>query len=1275
MAENQIVEWTPPKLFDGYRVVMALSQGRRSAVYLGHDTVLDRPVIIRFVHIASDDDSTREHFFADARAAVRVQHPNIVTVYRVGEAASRPYMILEYVHGQILETIPKPVPWRQVLDYAIGLARGLAAAHRRGILHRDIRASNVLVSPDGEVKLLDFGLVDVIDPNSIAEGLLHKAAQDTRDSGPPPSKPEAALARSRLMSRDPALHQAPEVVRGEPATTRSDIYSLGVLLYELCCNALPPPASGGDHSPLVSGNQEVRALSGKVPAMDARFAAVVDRCLERDPAGRFESGEQLLEALELLVPSGVAEALPEGNPYRGLLPFEAEHRALFFGRRSEMGTLLDRLRTEACILVAAESGIGKSSLCRAGLLPLVSEGALGGGRKWRVASLVPGRQPARALASALGKALSWEEGAVRECLRGRALDLTHALSTRLPPGRGLLLFIDQLEELVTIADPEEAQQVGEALGALLVRTPSLRLLLTARSDFLGRIATLPGIGDAVTRCLYILRPLGPERLREVVVGPAHAKGVLFESPALVASLVDSTARTDGGLPLLQFALAELWEAREGNCITAAALEGIGGVSGALARHADHVLGGISPEQRAAARRVLMALVTLEGTRARRTDEELLGGQPNNRDVLEALVKGRLLVARDTAEGTAYEVAHEALIKGWGTLRQWLEEYAESRAVRQRLETAAMEWRRLGRSKEALWGARQLAETSLLEPAEIGAREREFLTASRRQAQRRQRMITASLFAVPIVLAMVYGTARYMARRDLEQRLAQYIENGLQELSAAQHSDAETAALQARAFSAFDHQNADEGEALWSKAQAMSIETDRAYSRAGQRFEAALAADHSNVRARSLLADALLERALLAERDHRPQQIEDLLQRLAVYDVDGEHRRRWNAPGHLTLTTSPAGARVLLGRYEKDAQQKRRLVNVRDLGATPLSNLMLEPGSYLLTLSAPGRVEVRYPFLMERGATETLDLMLPAISDVPPGMVYIPPGKFLFGTADETVRKSFLSTVPIHKQQTGAYFIARHETSYADWLEYLNALPPSEQRRLSARNAKGSLSGAVQLMRLPDGVWQLVLQPVSRQGAARAGEPYIYAARRLRAKQNWLRFPVGGITYDEAIAYARWLDESGRLPGARLCNEFEWERAARGADDREWPHGDQLDPGDANFDATYDKDVASVGPDEVGSFEQSRSPFGIDDMAGNAFEWALSKLKPDEPLMRSGGFFMSGTVQRTTNRNVSDRAFRDPQVGIRICVDVRNGAQSTESGQREVNSPHAGVSKP
>ncbi len=1274
-AQATSAAWTPPREFDGYRLLWTLSRGRRGTIYLGHDSVLDRPVTAYFIDAL--DEQAREQMLSEARAAAKLLHPNLLTVYRVGEVEGRLYLIAEYVRGQALSGVARPMPWRQVLDIALNLASALALAHRRGVLHRGVRPRNIIVptthSTEGEVKLLNLGLAGLLDAaeldpptdpptseNSVRfnEG---EAAIDLKTSvanlaqrfGITPPRDAELIAPVRMPTGNAHLSPrpresatafvAPEVLEGEPASMGSDVYSLGAVMYELTSARAPGESQ-----------EDLASLSKIAPLIDPRFAGIIARCLRRNPAERFASAEELHAALEQLRPGAVSEQLPEGNPYRGLLPFEAEHRSLFFGRRGEIGTLVERLRTEACVLLAAESGVGKSSLCRAGVLPLVSEGALGGRRVYKIAVLVPGQRPLAALTGALANALRINEAEITEPLRrdppafGRVLQ--QLVARTLGERGGLLIFIDQMEELVTLASPEESRVVGEALGSLLAKLPGLRLLLTARSDFLGRIATVPGIGESVTRTLYILRPLGPDRIREAIVGPAHAKGVLFESQALVSSLVESTANTDGALPLLQFTLAELWDAREGNCITATALSAIGGVTGALARHADHVLGGLPDAQRDAARRILLALVTLEGTRARRTEAEVVGSDAGARSALEALVKGRLLVARDTPEGAAYEVAHEALIKGWDTLRRWLEEYAESRTARQRLEVAAAEWRRLGRVKEALWGGRQLAEAAILDAADIGPREAEFLSASRQRAQLGKHLRTAVLLAVPLTLLFFYGAVQYMAQKELHRRVAAYLAQGLQQLTDARHRNAEVEQLRHDAFKAFDTYHTTEGEVLWQQVLSESLETDRVYSRASQTFEAALTADGTSNEARAMLADALLERALWAQRDNRTGQLDDLLQRLALYDRSGERRQRFSAPGKVRLLSTPTGAQVTMARYEHDARGRMTTAPVRGLGTTPTAELELPAGSYLFTLQLPGYAAVRYPVLVTRGREYKLEVPLLAAAAVPPGFVYIPTGRFEFGTSgDEALRKTFLSTVPIHEVSLGSYLIARHETTYGEWIEYLKSLPPAERARVNTKVSKGNWSGAVELKELPDNSWQLTLQPATQSYTAKIGEKISYNGRKLRRDQDWLQLPVGGVTFDDAAAYAAWLRQSGKIPGARLCDEMEWERAARGADAREWAHGDDLLPTDANHDETYGKDLNAMGPDEVGSYPASRSPFGVDDLVGNVFEWTQSRLTKDELVVRGGGYFFSAIAQRSTNRNPFDRTFRDPGVGFRLCA--------------------------
>jgi formylglycine-generating enzyme required for sulfatase activity len=514
---------------------------------------------------------------------------------------------------------------------------------------------------------------------------------------------------------------------------------------------------------------------------------------------------------------------------------------------------------------------------------------------------------------------------------------------------------------------------------------------------------------------------------------------------------------------------------------------------------------------------------------------------------------------------------------------------------------------------------------------------------------RQRLQSALFIAIPLILAAGYTTARYIMRRDLQQRVARSIADGQSELGSARRLNAQTNEQRKQAYTEFDAGNTEQGETLWTQARSSAVETDRAFGRASQLFEAALAADHNNERARELLADSLFERALGAERERNTQQLEDLLQRLSVYDLDGTRRTRWQAPGRIKLQVLPENAHVLLGHYEPDARLKRRLNGLRELDALSRTGLSLQPGSYVFVLSAPEHSEVSMPFLVARGEEIQLNLELPKQGQVPRGFVYIPAGSSLFGSADESMRKSFLSTVPVHRVSTDAFLIARNETTYGEWIEYLNTLPLPQRQTLLNRPEKGNLSGSLRLSQLADGSYQLKLQPLTVEATARSTEPLVFSARKDRAKQDWLRLPVGGVTYDDAAAYAAWLSQSGRVQGARLCTEFEWERAARGADDREFPHGDSLDGNEANHDATYNRDNAALGPDEVGSYPISRSPFGVDDMAGNVFEWVQSSLKKDDIVARSGAFSASELTLRSTNRNVFDRVFRDPGIGFRICA--------------------------
>jgi len=205
-------------------------------------------------------------------------------------------------------------------------------------------------------------------------------------------------------------------------------------------------------------------------------------------------------------------------------------------------------------------------------------------------------------------------------------------------------------------------------------------------------------------------------------------------------------------------------------------------------------------------------------------------------------------------------------------------------------------------------------------------------------------------------------------------------------------------------------------------------------------------------------------------------------------------------------------------------------------------------------------------------------------------------------------------------------------------------------------ASGVLHGSVELTELPDGVWQLTFQPTSQTFVVREGQDLVYPGRERNATQDWWKLPVGGITFPEAEAYAAWLDATGRVPGARLCTDHEWERAARGADDRLFPHGDSLEAGDANIDITY-PEGSSRGPDAVGSFAASRSPFGIDDMTGNVAEWTRSSLMDGEVLAQGGAYFFDSIQARSDNRGVIGPDARGAVIGVRLCASVRPGRKA------------------
>ena len=1307
MASSQ---WTLPEQFDEYRIVRMLGRGSMGVVFLGHDLVLDRPVAIKFLNVVDASPRARERFLTEARAAARIQHPNVMAVHRVGELEGRLYIIGEYIRGQSLSELKRPVPWQELLKLGVGLARGLACAHRMGVLHRDIKLANAMRTETGEVKLLDFSLAKLLEAASVAEvsqvspkvpteldatidpdshslprvtidpgvkggrvvdSTLTASPNRSPNSGPLPAAPstapppdkdaaldstltrghtaQAALQRVRINESSDATvvgtpyYMAPELWRAEPATRSSDVYALGVLMYFLACGH--PPIEGTSTLELARLTQETkpRPLRAVAPWVDARLAEIVDRCL-RSPGERYPSADELCSALETLALGASPSEVVRGNPYRGLQAFEARHRGVFFGRGAEIRAVVDRLRAEPFVLVAGDSGVGKSSLCRAGVLPIFTDQAVDR-RSWATISLMPGRRPLQTLVSALASTLSLQEEPLRNLLSDEPAELLRMIARRHGKDQGLIIFIDQLEELVTLADRSQLLAVGRFLAEIASDIPGVRLIATVRGDFLTRVAALPHIGLYINAAIYLLTPLSREGVREAIVGPARLQDVDFDSEALIEELV--TAGAEGSLPLMQFALAELWEARDTTTrqITIHDLERIGRVTGALARHADNVVNGLPAPQRIAVRRLLMRLVTIEDTRASLPRDELINNDSAQEAALEALVRGRLVVVREAQDGTVYEIAHEALIRNWGTLQRWISDEREAREIRHRLELAALEWQRLGSERTGLWTAAQIGEANILERDSLRPRELAFLEASDSQVQRTRRIKLLAAISIPILAVAVFVGFRIQQAREFTRKVDAQLARAEASLAEAREHQAHAVRLRKQALQEFDAQQNEAAEATWKLARPAAVVADRKYRSAIQELETAVSLDFERTEARSRLADSIFERARTATESGKLELAAELIERLPP---DSEQLKRWNAPGHLSLTTHPP-SKVTIAEYRQDPDTLRsELGPEQALGDTPIEALELAQGSYRLSLRVADDLTIVYPFVLGRDELLELDLKLPRREQIPPGFIYVPEGRFLYGSPDEEIIRNFFVSVPQHEVTTPAYLIAQHETTYAEWLEFLRDLAPAERANYLPTSDSMLFGAGIVLARSKDERWSLSIPAGEKVFKAWEGEPIVYTSRSVNVTQDWLKMPVSGINFVEATAYVTWLDRSGRLSGARFCSDWEWERAARGADGRRYPHGDRLDPSDANIDTTYGKDAETRGPDMVGLHPESRSPFGLDDIAGNTWEW-ISPTLSGTTIVRGGAFAYEETSSVCINRTKLPNDTHDSTVGLRVCA--------------------------
>jgi WD40 repeat protein len=503
-------------------------------------------------------------------------------------------------------------------------------------------------------------------------------------------------------------------------------------------------------------------------------------------------------------------------PYRGLQTFDEEHADLFFGRDGDIQRMLEKLKATRFLAVVGPSGSGKSSLVRAGLLPLLRRGAMPDSHSWTIQVLTPGSRPLTTLASHLVR-LYPGEGMIRTldqiAADARTLHLGTSLALAERPSRDRAVWvIDQFEEIFTLCrdEQERAQFLRNLLYAASIPDGRSTVVLTLRADFYPRCAAYPELSQHLAAQQFLVSPMDLEGLRQAIEEPARRVGLEFEH-GLVATILDDVANQSGALPLLEHALLELWQRRRGRMLTLEAYEASGGVKGALAKRADDIYAHASPEQQAIARRVLLRLTQpgegTEDTRRRATLRELVTRSEEGDAVetlVQRLVEARLLTTGEdpTAGGCWVDVSHEALIRGWPRLRSWIEEDRAGLRVHHRLTEAAHEWQQLNRDEGALYRGARLSEAvewQARNPGALNELEREFLNASvalrereRRAAQRRVRFMVGGLVAALAVIsafALVAWDQRQAAERQRNDALQEARARATAEAQAIAERDA------------------------------------------------------------------------------------------------------------------------------------------------------------------------------------------------------------------------------------------------------------------------------------------------------------------------------------------------------------------------------------------------------------------------------------------------------------------------------------------------------
>ncbi len=809
----------------GYVLREQIGGGGFAAVFRAHQPAIERDVAIKIIlpRFSNNPEFVRR-FETEAQLIARLEHPHIVPLYDFWREPNNAYLVMRWLRGgNLYQSIHTHGPWpvQAVARMLDQIAAALTSAHQQAIVHQDITPANILLDEDQNAYLADFGIArDIVTP------------WESENSGPFYGSP---------------AYIAPERFQDKVSTPQSDIYSLGIVLYEALTGHQPfsaptvtqlikqhqyavlPPLS--QHLPGLPPELDTVLLRSTVKIPQLRYTDALSLAAEfRRAAGQRDDTAREPDARGAASPETVSterpvtlvlgtptinfeQAVSLPNPYKGLRPFDEADSADFFGRDTLIQHLLDRIGASASrfLAVVGPSGSGKSSVVKAGLLPRLRAGALPGSERWFFSKLVPGPDPFKELESALLHVAFDDSTELITELHDSRQGLHNVVKRILPSEDSrLVLVIDQLEELFTLVN--DAQIRARFLDSLVAAAdaPDSRLLIivTLRADFYDRPLQYPEFGQMVSQATEIVLPLTPAERQAAIAGPARRTGLILET-GLVAEILADVMAQPGALPLMQYALTELFDRRSDQTLTLHAYHESGGVAGAVARRAEEIYTRMPPDHQVTAQQLFLRLVTLgEGTgdtRRRARWAELTGARQVDKATMNAVIDqygaARLLTFdRDphTREPTV-EIAHEALIQQWSRLQDWIANNREQLFAQQQLADAAHEWLAAGQQTGFVaTGARLARFETLLETPILALTQDEmaFLKTSmalRQRALRRRRQVVAVLFSLTLV-ALVLATFALVQRNRAENARRQA-------LTQRDRADAQAAVARSRELAA------------------------------------------------------------------------------------------------------------------------------------------------------------------------------------------------------------------------------------------------------------------------------------------------------------------------------------------------------------------------------------------------------------------------------------------------------------------------------------------